>query len=110
MKIAMLAALIFCANGVMAEEEKPVMTRAVEELTPYTEKITDAIEVKMLEAFAGGKGSNAEAARRVLAQKKQQNLEANRSPRRTMKECIKPEGLIDQDVKECMEGLRPKEW
>ncbi|MCO2104794.1 hypothetical protein FA403_30945, partial [Pseudomonas aeruginosa] len=36
--------------------------------------------------------------------------EANRGVRKTMKECIKPENVIDDDVKECMEGLRVKEW
>lgn len=33
-----------------------------------------------------------------------------RSTRKTMKECIKPENVIDDDVKECMEGLRLKKW
>jgi len=27
-----------------------------------------------------------------------------------MKECIKPGNIIDDDVKECMEELRHKEW
>ncbi len=40
----------------------------------------------------------------------QREREANRGVRRTMKECIKPGNVIDDDVKECMEGLRIKEW
>jgi len=36
--------------------------------------------------------------------------QATRSTRKTMKECIKPGNAIDDDVKECMDGLRPKEW
>jgi len=27
-----------------------------------------------------------------------------------MKECIKPGNVIDDDVKECVDGLRNREW
>ncbi len=33
-----------------------------------------------------------------------------RSTRKTMKECIKPGNIIDDDVKECTEGLRERDW
>ena len=51
--------------------------------------------------FAGSKGPMGEAAR---------EREANRGVRHTMKECIKPGNVIDDDVKECTEGLRDKNW
>ncbi|AVK16447.1 hypothetical protein CSB90_1130 [Pseudomonas aeruginosa] len=51
-----------------------------------------------------------EAARANLKAQDQREREANRGVRRTMKECIKPGNVIDDDVKECIEGIRTKEW
>ncbi|MCQ4251562.1 hypothetical protein NA644_19820 [Pseudomonas stutzeri] len=44
------------------------------------------------------------AARANLKSQAQREREANREVRRTMKECIKPENVIDDDVKECIDG------
>lgn len=46
-------------------------------------------------------------------QKKKRNITApqeRRSQTRSMKYCIKPNNVIDEDVKECMEGLRERTW
>ena len=36
--------------------------------------------------------------------------EANRGTRKTMKECIKPGNVIDEDVQECIMGMRERDW
>ncbi|RRW12661.1 hypothetical protein EGJ43_17765, partial [Stutzerimonas stutzeri] len=51
-----------------------------------------------------------EAARANLKAQDNREREANRGVRRTMKECIKPGNVIDDDVKECKDGLRIKTW
>lgn len=51
-----------------------------------------------------------DAARKNLKMLDKREREANRGVRKSMKECIKPSNLIDNDVKECTEGLREKSW
>ncbi|CAI9905525.1 hypothetical protein L346_05471 [Pseudomonas aeruginosa MSH-10] len=51
-----------------------------------------------------------DAARKSLKMQDKREKEANRGVRKSMKECIKPGNVIDDGVKECMEGLRVKEW
>lgn len=45
-----------------------------------------------------------------LKMQEQAERQANRGTRKPMKECIKPGNVIDDDVKECMEGLRERDW
>ncbi len=51
-----------------------------------------------------------EGARANLKMQDKRDREANRGVRKSMKECIKPGNVIDDDVKECTEGLRLKTW
>ncbi|ETU92813.1 hypothetical protein AJ63_06012 [Pseudomonas aeruginosa 3576] len=51
-----------------------------------------------------------DAARKNLKMQDKREKEANRGVRKSMKECIKPENIIDDDVKECIEGTRIREW
>lgn len=60
--------------------------------------------------MTGGKRAIAEGARANLKVQDQREREANRETRKSMKECIKPGNVIDDDVKECTEGLREKSW
>ena len=63
------------------------------------------------EYMAGAsKGPLDDAARANLKAQDQREREANRGVRRTMKECIKSGNVIDDDLKECIEGRRTKEW
>ncbi|MBX6208486.1 hypothetical protein ISD46_28400, partial [Pseudomonas aeruginosa] len=62
------------------------------------------------EFMAGTDGMAGDAARKSLKMQDKRDREANRGVRKPMKECIKPGNVIDDDVKECMEGIRKKEW
>jgi hypothetical protein len=55
-------------------------------------------------------GMLGEGARANLKMQDKRDREANRGVRKSMKECIKPGNVIDDDVKECTEGLRLKTW
>ncbi|MHA5855468.1 hypothetical protein ACVSLU_03035, partial [Pseudomonas aeruginosa] len=62
------------------------------------------------EFMAGTDGMVGDAARKNLKMQDKRDGEANRGVRKTMKECIKPGNVIDDDVKECTEGTRQKTW
>lgn len=106
----MLLALALAAAPTLAEESKPVATQVGDALRPAAEAYGKGMQKLVNELFAGSKGPMGEAARANLKAQDKREREANRGIRRTMKECIKPGNVIDDDVKECMEGLRQKEW
>lgn len=103
-------ALLLIATGTNAEEQKPLATQAGESIAPYAQAFSETVSNTMMEFMAGGKGPLAEGARTNLQMQDQRERVANRSTRKSMKECIKPENVIDDDVKECTEGLRERTW
>jgi hypothetical protein len=98
------------SSPALAEESKPVATQVGDALRPAAEAYGKTVNTLVNEFLAGSKGPIGEAARANLKAQDQRELEANRGVRRTMKECIKPGNVIDDDVKECIEGLRSKDW
>lgn len=107
----MLLALALAACPALAEESKPVATQIGEAMRPAAEAYGKTMNRLVNEYMAGAsKGPLGDAARANLKAQDQREREANRGVRRTMKECIKPGNVIDDDVKECTEGLRSKTW
>ncbi|MBH3337514.1 hypothetical protein I5L51_00115 [Pseudomonas mendocina] len=107
----MLLALALAASPTLAEEPKPIATQVGEAMRPAAEAYGKTMNRLVNEYIAGaGKGPLGDAARANLKAQDQREREANRGVRRTMKECIKPGNVIDDDVKECTEGLRIKTW
>jgi hypothetical protein len=105
-----LLALLAISTCAVAEEEKPLPTQAAEGIAPYAKAIGDGINRGVMEFMAGTGGSIGNAAKANLAHQDNALRQANRGTRKTMKECIKPGNVIDDDVKECTEGLREKSW
>ncbi len=105
-----LLALTLIASPALAEESKPIATQVGEAMQPAAEAYGNTMTRLVNEFFAGSKGVMGEAARANLKAQDQREREANRGVRRTMKECIKPGNVIDDDVKECIDGRRIKEW
>ena len=103
-------AIALASSPALAEESKPVATQVGDALRPAAEAYGKTVDKLVSELFAGSKGPMGEAARANLKNRDLQEREANRGVRRTMKECIKPGNVIDDDVKECIEGLREKSW
>lgn len=106
----MILTLAIASTAAFADDSKPIATQIGETVEPAAEAYGNTVSRIVNEYFAGTKGSLGEAARANLAAQEQRDREANRSTRRTMKECIKPGNVIDDDVKECIEGLRTKDW
>lgn len=106
----MLITLSLIAYTALAEESKPAATQVGDALRPAAEAYGKTVNSLVNEFFAGSKSPLGEAARSNLRSQDQREREANRGVRRTMKECIKPGNVIDDDVKECTEGLREKSW
>ncbi|CJL00907.1 Uncharacterised protein [Streptococcus pneumoniae] len=105
-----LLALALVASPPLAEESKPIATQVGDAMRPAAEAYSNTMTRLVNEYFAGSKGVLGEAARANLKAQDQREREANRGVRRSMKECIKPGNVIDDDVRECIEGLRTKEW
>ncbi|WP_295518773.1 hypothetical protein [uncultured Pseudomonas sp.] len=99
---------LFLAAPVFAEDT--VLTKAANVIRPAVEAATSYTQKSILQSWADGKGPTAEGAKRALAQVERQERIDNRGPRRSMQACIKPGSVIDDDVKECMDGLRDKQW
>ncbi|BAN50574.1 hypothetical protein [Metapseudomonas resinovorans] len=106
----LLAGLTATAQQSFASESKPLATQAAEAIQPYAKKFGEAVDQTVHGFFAGTDGPLGDAARSNLQSRQQAEREANRGTRKPMKECIKPGNVIDDDVKECMEGLREKSW
>lgn len=105
-----LLVLALVASPILAEESKPIATQVGDAMRPAAEAYGNTMTRLVHEFFAGSEGVLGEAARANLKAQDNREREANRGVRRTMKECIKPGNVIDDDVKECMDGLRLKEW
>ncbi len=106
----MLLTLAIASTPALAEQSKPIATQIGEAVEPAAEAYGRAVNRVVNEYFAGTKGMLGDAARSNLKAMDKREREANRGVRRTMQECIKPGNVIDEDVKECIEGLRAKEW
>ena len=106
----MLLALALAASPALAEESKPIATQVGDAIRAAAEAYGKGMQKLVNELFAGSKGPMGEAARANLKAQDKREREANRGVRRTMKECIKPGNVIDDDVKECMDGVRVRDW
>ncbi|PZP21031.1 MAG: hypothetical protein DI599_20565 [Pseudomonas kuykendallii] len=100
------------AVGVVAaaEEPKPIATQTAEAMAPVANAIGSTFTRTLTEFMAGSDGMLGKAARSNLKMQDKRERIANRGVRKSMKECIKPGNIIDDDVKECTEGLKEKSW
>jgi hypothetical protein len=94
-----LPALALVASPILAEESKPVATQVGDEMRPAVEAYGNKITRLINQFFASSKGVMGDAARVNLNAQDQRERIANREVRRTIKECIKPESVGDDDVR-----------
>ncbi len=105
-----LLALALASSPALADESKPIATQVGDAMRPAAEAYAKGVQELVNEFFTGSTGPMGEAARANLKSQDLREREANRGVQRTMKECIKPGNIIDDDVKECIDGTRIKEW
>ncbi|MCO1736113.1 hypothetical protein FA467_01810 [Pseudomonas aeruginosa] len=108
--VASTIVLLTLCGFAYAEESKPLATQAGEATAPVAEAIGSGFSRIVTEFMAGTDGMVGDAARKSLKMQDKREKKANRGVRKSMKECIKPGNFIDDDVKECMDGLRERSW
>ncbi|MEH6797951.1 MAG: hypothetical protein V7681_01460 [Halopseudomonas sabulinigri] len=91
-------------------EDKTALAQAADAMKPAVKAYSDYIEKSVLQTFADNDTTMGQAARNQLREKERAEMEATRSPVRSVRECMKPGNIIDQDVQECAQGLRHKTW
>ncbi|WP_190971348.1 hypothetical protein [Pseudomonas oryzihabitans] len=96
--------------AVPAGADDTAIAQAASAIRPAIEATSSYTHKSILQTWAAGKGSTADSAKRDLAQVERQERIDNRGPRRSVQECIKPGSVIDDDVKECIDGLAGKNW
>ncbi|MCY1272886.1 hypothetical protein D9M70_214800 [compost metagenome] len=109
MKRLAIATAIFITSSAIAEE-KTALAEAAEAMKPIIEVPANYLQKSIMQSLASGNGPLADGARANLKMQDKREREANRGVRKSMKECIKPGNVIDDNVKECMEGSRIKSW
>lgn len=102
--IAVITALLAC-SAIQAEEKTNIFETATAPIRP----ITDPIVKRASEDFSAYilKGTRYEKAMQEHELRRdKQTLRVTRS----LQECIKPGGLIDDEVQMCVNGTREKNW
>lgn len=110
MKTILTSLAILSCAPLASAEEKTALAEAAEAMKPIIEIPADYLQKSIMQSLAGGKGPMAEGARHNLKMQTLREKEANRGVRKSMKECIKPGNVIDEDVNECIQGARTKTW
>ena len=105
---AAIALMLFSITA--SAEDKTALAQAAEAMEPAVKAYTDYVEKSFLQTFADNDSTLGEAARNQLRARERAEMEANRGPMRSVRECMKPNNVIDQDVQECAQGLRQKTW
>lgn len=107
-KTAAISLMLFSITA--SAEDKTALAQAAEAMEPAVKAYTDYIEKSVLQTFADNDSPMGQAARSQLRARERAEMEANRGPMRSVRECMKPNNVIDQDVQECAQGLKAKSW
>lgn len=113
MKIFATAVVLLSAAVIafaMSGERKPLPTQAAEAIQPLAAGFSKTVNKGVNDYLAGTPGPLGDAARRNQQASATIVAQPVRGPRKTMAQCLKPGDLIDQDVKECIEGTRVRDW
>ncbi|MCP8467888.1 hypothetical protein NK553_28455 [Pseudomonas sp. ZM23] len=110
MKTILTSLTILSCCSFASAEDKTALAEAADAMKPIIDVPAQYLEKSIMQSLANGKGPLAEGARTNLKMQAQREKEASRDARKSMKECIKPGNVIDDDVKECTEGLRERSW
>lgn len=113
MKIFAIAVVLLSAAVIafaVSDKSKPLPTQAAEAIQPLATGFAKTINKGVNDVLAGTAGPIGDAARRNQQSGTTTVAQPVRGPRKTMAQCLKPGDLIDQDVKECIEGKRVRDW
>jgi len=109
MKRAAILALGIVSLSVNADDQT-ALSKAIDAIKPATNAAGEYVSKSIMQSLSGNDTAMGRAARDNLERQAKAEREANRGTRKTMKECIKPGNIIDEDVQECIMGMREKNW
>ena len=109
MKRAAILALAIVSLAANADD-KTALSKAIDTIRPATDAAADYVSKSIMQSLSGTDTPMGRAARSNLERQAKAEREANRGTRKTMKECIKPGNVIDEDVQECIMGMRERDW
>ena len=109
MKRAAILALAIVSLAANADV-KTALSKAIDSIRPATDAAADYVSKSIMQSLSGNDTPMGRAARNNLERQAKAEREANRGTRKTMKECIKPGNVIDEDVQECIMGMRERDW
>jgi hypothetical protein len=101
-----LAIVSLAANA----DDQTALSKAIDSIRPATDAAGEYVSKSIMQSLSGNDTPLGRAARDNLERQAKAEREANRGTRKTMKECIKPGNVIDEDVQECIMGMRERNW
>ena len=107
-KITVTIFMLFSLNA--TAEDKTALAEAATAMQPALKAYTDYVQKSVMQTFADNDTAMGEAARKHLRSQEKITMEANRGTMRSVRECMKPGNVMDEDVQECAQGLRAKTW
>lgn len=107
-KITATIFMLFSLNA--TAEDKTALAETATAVQPALKAYTDYVQKSVMQAFADNDTPMGEAARKHLRSQERAELEANRGTMRSVRECMKPGNVIDEDVMECSRGTRDRNW
>lgn len=108
----LLAIAVMAASSTIHAEE-PIATQIGRAIDPIAEKAGKAVHQTTLEYFAGTKGMLGDGARQALKEQQraeQRNQIGNTNIIHSLRDCMKPGNVVDDEVKACTEGRLEKTW
>ena len=94
----------------VSAEDKTALAQAAEAIQPAIRATTEYLQTSVMQGLAESDSPMGQAARNHLKAQQRTEMVANRGTGRSVRECMKPGNVIDQDVQECAQGLRDKTW
>ncbi|WP_061237383.1 hypothetical protein [Ectopseudomonas composti] len=109
MKRTAILALAIVSLSASADDQT-ALSKAIDAIKPATNAAGEYVSKSIMQSLSGNDTAMGRAARDNLERQAKAEREANRGTRKTMKECIKPGNVIDEDVQECIMGMRERDW
>lgn len=109
MKKILIAALLPFSMAVKAEKPRPMNyqeSNVVDALTKPVRPVTDAVFNELNDYLQSNITFMGQPLKKDARTRDKQTLRVTRS----VKDCIKPGGLIDDEVQMCVNGTREKNW
>lgn len=101
-KITATIFMLFSLNATAAD--KTALVEAASAMQPAQKAYTGYVQKSVMQTMAGNDTPMGEAARKHLRSQQKAEADINSVPMRSVRDCIKPGNVIDEDVNACVKG------